>query len=255
MTDTLCIRPLRCDHCGCELPVMGQLVTFQCPGCFRYWVLAGDGLEPIAVFRAAPPEGGPAADAGPDAAAPVYLPFWIAEIDPSAVKRQIETAVEELQGATQAMLGTGFEGDCAPRMPASSEIAYLSGRLGSMGSLRIFVPAFKSLNTYAYLKVGRLFTRIQPAYTLERSDGAGRPVLCALRAEEAVPLVDFIFFATLPESIQTNGDLLERIRLAPERPPRLVEFPFRTRGASLVSIIGGFWISGRLVEGVGSLVE
>ena len=233
---------------------MGQLVTFQCPGCFRYWVLSTDALEPITVFRAVP-EGAREAGAGSGAGDLVHLPFWVAEINGAGLKGQIEDAVKELQGASQAVVQTGFEGESVKRLPASSEIGYLAARLESLGSLRVYIPAFKSLNTYAYLKVGRLFTRIQPSFGLERSDGAGHPVLCALRSEEATALADFIFFATLPASIQRNGDFLEKIHLAPVRPPRLVEFPFRTRGASLVSIIGGFWISGRLVEGVESLVE
>jgi hypothetical protein len=251
MTEALCIRPVRCDHCGRELPVMGQLVTFQCPGCFRYWVLSRDALEPITVLRAVPP----GVDGSTIAGDCIYLPFWVAEVDGAGLKGRIEDAVKELQGATQAVLQTGFEGENIKKLPASSEIGYLNARLESLGSLRVYIPAFKSLNTYAYLKVGRLLTRIQPSFGLERSDGAGHPVLCALRAEEAVALVDFIFFATLPESIRSNGDFLGKIHLVPARPPRLVEFPFRTRGASLVSIIGGFWISGRLVDRVESLVE
>ncbi|HVO77131.1 MAG TPA: hypothetical protein VMT60_04015 [Candidatus Bathyarchaeia archaeon] len=230
---------------------MGQLVTFQCPGCFRYWVLAKDALEPITVFRAAPQ--GAAVEAG--AGDSIYLPFWVAEVDGAGLKTQIENAVKELQGASQAVIQTGFAGGTVVKLPASSETAYLAARLASLGTMMVYVPAFKSLNTYAYLKVGRLLTRIQPSFALARSDGAGHPVLCALRAEEAVALIDFIFFATLPDAIQSNGDFLQRIHLAPARPPRLVEFPFKTRGASLVSIIGGFWISGRLVEGVESLVH
>jgi len=251
MTEALCIKPLRCDHCGQELPVMGQLVTFQCPGCFRYWVLSKEALEPITVFRAAPRD--TTGDAG--AASSIYLPFWVVEVDGAGLKTQIENAVKEIQRASKAVLQTGFAGCSVTKLPASSETGFLAARLGSLGTLMVYVPAFKSLNTYAYLKVGRLLTRIQPSFTLERSDGAGHPILCALRSEEAVALIDFIFFATLPESIQENGDFLQRIHLAPARPPRLVELPFRTRGASLVSVIGGFWISGRLVEGVESLVQ
>jgi len=251
MTETLCIKPLRCGHCGRELPVMGQLVTFQCPECSRYWVLSGDSIEPVAVFRAAPADANPA-DAG---GANVYLPFWVVDVDGAGLKAQIEEAMRELQSAAQAVIRTGYEGENAKKIPAASEISHLAARIESLGTFKVYVPAFKSLNTYAYLKVGRLLTRIQPSFGLERSDGAGHPVLCALRAEEAIALVDFIFFATLPESTQSNGDLLAKIFLSPARPPRLVEFPFRERGASLVSIIGGFWISGRLVQGVGSLVE
>lgn len=251
MSEALCIKPLRCDHCGRELPVMGRLVTFQCPGCFRYWVLSRDSLEPITVFRAVTSETNGSTSDGDC----VYLPFWIAEVDGPGLKDRIENAVTELRDTAQATLRAGFEGENAKMLPASGEIGYLTARLAGLGSLRIFVPAFKSSNTYAYLKVGRLLTRIQPSFTLERSDGAGHPVPCALRAEEAEALMDFIFLATLPESIQNNGDFLEKIHLTPARPPRLVELPFRTRGASLVSIIGGFWISGRLVDGVESLVE
>jgi hypothetical protein len=251
MPDALCIKPLRCGHCGRELPVMGQLVTFQCPGCFRYWVLSSEALEPITVFRVAPQESAREADE----AGRIHLPFWLVEVDGAGIKAQIEDAVKELQGASQAVLQTGFAGVSVMKLPASSETGFLAERLEKLGSLVVYVPAFKSLNTYAYLKVGRLLTRIQPSFALERSDGAGHPILCALRSEEAVALVDFIFFATLPESIQENGDFLQRIHLAPARPPRLVELPFRMRGASLVSVIGGFWISGRLVDGVESLVQ
>lgn len=251
MTETLCIKPLRCGHCGGELPVMGQLVTFQCPECRRYWVLSSDSIEPVTVYRAAGGEGD-SREAGGEL---VHLPFWVVDVDGTELKGRIEEALGALQGAEQAELLTGCDVEAGPRTPAASEIRHLAAKVGSLGTLRVYVPAFKSLNTYAYLKVGRLFTRIQPSFEIERSDGAGRPVLCALRAEEAVALVDFIFFATLPESIQSNGGFLEKIFLSPARPPRLVEFPFRERGASLVSIIGGFWISGRLVQGVESLVD
>lgn len=230
---------------------MGQLVTFQCPECRRYWVLSSDALEPVTVYRAAGRDG----DARDESAALTYLPFWVVDVDGAELKGRIEEALGALQGAAQAVIGEGCEGDLSPRIPASSEISHLAAKIGGLGALKVYVPAFKSLNTYAYLKVGRLLTRIQPSFELERSDGAGRPVLCALRAEEAVALIDFIFFATLPESIQSNSGFLERIVLSPARPPRLVEFPFKERGASLVSIIGGFWISGRLVQGVESLVE
>ena len=251
MTETLCIKPLRCGHCGRELPVMGQLVTFQCPECSSYWVLSNDSIEPVTVFRAAPADGS-ACDAE---GACIYLPFWIVEVDGAGLKVQIEEAVKELQSAARTIIRAGYAGEDVKKGPGASEISHLAGRIESLGIFKVYVPAFKSLNTYAYLKVGRLLTRIQPSFELERSDGAGHPILGALRAEEAIALIDFIFFATLPESIQSNGYFLDKIFLSPARPPRLVEFPFKERGASLVSVIGGFWISGRLVQGIESLVE
>ncbi len=271
MSNDLNIKPLRCGHCGSELPVMGQLVTFQCPSCFRYWVLGADALEPVTVYRATTSDQGPAVRNDR-----LWLPFWIAEVDGASLRRRIEDAVEALRGASKTVLESNvaweepaldplglrdalpeaelararFMAEAAnvKRAPAQTEIRHITQRLEGLGTLRIFIPAFKSLNTYAYLKVGRLLTRAQPSFSIERSDGAGDPVLCALRAEEAAALMDFIFFATLAESLQSNGDFLERIHLEPARPLRLVEFPFGARGASLVSVIGGFWISGRLVE-------
>lgn len=225
MPEELNIKPLRCRHCGEELPVMGQLVTFRCPSCLNYWVLAEEGLEPIFVYRAVPED----AEGAPGAGDELLLPFWTLEVDGADVRRQIDTAAPGLAG--------------------------LVGWIEAGDSLNIYVPAFRSPNTYAYLKVGRLLTRLQPSFRLVRSEGDGRPILCALRADEAVALVDFIFFATLPESIQRTGEALEKVRLRPARPPRLIEFPFKARGASLVSVIGGFWISGRLVEAAASLVE
>jgi hypothetical protein len=281
MSEELGLKPLRCGHCGSELPVMGQLVTFQCPACFRYWVLGADALEPVTVYRAT---------ASGETRSPrdeiVWLPFWIADVDGAALRRRIEEAVAALRDASTAILeahaaaerGAGRSGVSgldplaipdpasdaglarsrlaaeaanAKRPPAQNEIRHITARLEDLGTLRIFIPAFKSLNTYAYLKVGRLLTRAQPPFSIERSDGAGEPVLCALRVEEAAALMDFIFFATLGESLQSNGDFLERIHLEPARPPRLVEFPFHQRGTSLVSVIGGFWISERLVERTG----
>jgi len=232
MTDALIIKPLRCPHCGGELPVMGQLVTFQCPACLRYWVIGREALEPITVHRAVPEQADEAARGASDR---IFLPFWVVDVDGAGLATEIAGAAGE----------TG----------ATGEIGYLRERLAGLGVLKVYIPAFRSLNTYAYLKVGRLLTKIQPAFTLERSEGTGRAVLCALQADQAAALVDFVFFATLPGSIQCNAHLLDRVRLKPMRSPSLIEFPFAERGASLVSIIGGFWISGRLVEGVESLVD
>ena len=246
MTETLCIKPLRCGHCGRELPVMGQLVTFQCPECSRYWVLSRDALEPITVFRAVPDDGTRIAASASDLRLSSLLGRRSRRGRPEEPDRGgREGAAERRAGRYPDRL----RGGSARSSPPRARSRHLAARIESLGILKVYVPAFKSLNTYAYLKVGRLLTRIQPSFGLERSDGAGHPILCALRAEEAVALIDFIFFATLPESIQSNGDFLEKIHLSPARPPRLVEFPFRERGASLVSIIGGFWISGRLVAG------
>jgi len=266
---------------------MGQLVTFRCPACRNYWVLGEDGLEPIFVYRAVPEgaEESPSAGNPPEGRDELMLPFWVAEIDGTDLRKRVDQALLDLKDTTRTILTTELvpdeperlaaagalrdelpdrglerarflgEASGARALPSSSEIGYLMNRLGTAQNPRVYVPAFRSPNTYAYLKVGRLLTRLQPSFGIVRSDGGERPVLCALRVEEAITLIDFIFFATLPDSIQSNGAFLDKIHLAPATPPRLIEFPFRSRGASLVSIIGGFWISGRLVEPAGALVE
>jgi hypothetical protein len=231
MIEELIVKPLRCGHCGGELPVSGQLVTFQCPACRRYWVIAGETLEPIVVHRASPIEANGAAK---ENAGLLYLPFWVAEVDGAALRREV-------------MNGT-------PERSAAHELDRILARLEGLSAFSIYVPGFRSLNTYAYLKVGRLLTRMQPSFALEPSEGTGHTILCGLRAEEAVALIDFVFFAILPESIQSNAGFLKDVHLTPAHPLRLVEFPFEERGASLVSVIGGFWISGKLVEGIESLV-
>ena len=270
MSDGFIVKPLKCGHCGHELPVMGQFVTFRCGTCLKYWVLSADGLKPVTVYRALLPE-----EAGVDT---VYLPFWIIEMDKAAFRRRTEEVMSGLKETAQTILQTtvqaeddAFEIDRLEqpdldiglikarfvseagrtnRLLTSSESSYLSRRIEGDGPYYIFVPSFLSYNTYAYLKVGKLLTRTQPAFRTEKSAGLGKPVLCALQADEAIALIDFIFFATLPDSIQSNGDFLKAIRLDPVGAPYLVEFPFEHRGASLASLIGDFTISSRLVEGL-----
>jgi hypothetical protein len=270
MSDGFIVKPLKCGHCGHELPVMGQFVTFKCSTCLKYWVLSTDGLKPINVYRALLPE---------DAEAePVYLPFWLIEMDKTAFRNRIEEVTSGLKATAQTILQTtvqaeedAFEIDRLEqpdldiglikarfvseagrtnRLLTSSESSYLERRVEGNEPYYIFVPSFLSYNTYAYLKVGKLLTRAQPAFRTEKSAGLGKPVLCALQADEALALIDFIFFATLPDSIQSNGDFLKSISLEAVGAPYLVEFPFEHRGASLMSLIGNFTISSRLVEGL-----
>jgi len=268
MKETFRVMPLTCDHCGRTLPVMGQYVTFQCGTCFRYWVLTPDGLRTITVYRALPPA---------EIEDPAVLPFWVIGIDCSDLRAQTERILGGLRETTRTIATAEFEmeqdrfegfftadpeiaattkranflsdASRTKNVPPAAEIEHLLRRLEGDGTFLMNVPAFLSINTYAYLKVGRLFTRLQPGYRIEKSSGLGKPVLCALQADEAIALIDYIFFATLPTSIQENGDFLEHIHLRPSREPRLIEFPFERCGSSLVSCIGGFQISIRLVEG------
>ena len=261
--------PLTCGHCGGALPVMGHYVTFQCRTCFGYWILTAEGLRPITVYRAAPP-----AEVEDE---PLVLPFWVTGIDCGDLRAQTERILGGLRDTTRTiataeieMESDGFEGlfmaenevvtvtkraqfiseaSRTKNVPAAAEIEHLLRRIEGAGTFLVYVPAFLSINTYAYLKVGRLFTRRQPGYHIEKSSGTGNPVLCALQMDEAVSLIDYVFFATLPDSIQEKGDFLEHIRLKPSCEPRLIEFPFERRGSSLVSCIGGFQISARLIEG------
>ncbi len=269
MKDAFTVRPLRCDHCGSELPVMGQFVTFQCQNCFLYWILSPDGLKPVQAYRAVP-KGEPECEA-------IYLPFWVIEVDCSNLRAQVTTTVTELHEKTKVIAGTqvelekdteieslvrdNFGYDITMRavkfvqeasrtvsVPTSAEIDYMLRRIESAGKYYIYVPSFKSVNTYAYLKIGRLMTKRQPGYRAMKSSGVSRSILCALQADEALSLMDFVFFATLPESIQESSDFLERIRLKPMGSPYLIEFPFEHKGSSFSSLVSDFQISGRLIE-------
>jgi hypothetical protein len=269
MKDAFVVRPLKCDHCGAELPVMGQLVTFQCQRCFRHWVLSLEGLKPITLYRAIPTK--------EHEGEPIYLPFWMIEADSSRLRDQVVTIVEEIRETTRTIAGTKLETDKESEFdtllrenfdmdpsvklahfraqatqvveaPTSVEVNYIIRRLEAAGPFHVYVPGFQSQNTYAYLKIGRLLTKRQPHFKVEKSSGVGRSVLCALQADEAVALMDFVFFATLPESIQESGDFLQRIRLSPAKQPFLVELPFLRRAHSFECLIADFHISGRLVE-------
>jgi hypothetical protein len=269
MSDAFVVRPLKCGHCGAELPIMGQLVTFQCQTCFKHWVLSADGLRPVVLYQARPVkefEG-----------TPVFLPFWMIEVDTSRIREQVTTAVEEIQVKTRTIAGARLEPEKesefqtllrenfggvqkveishlvatatkAVSAPNSAEVNNLLRRLESIGTYYVYVPAFQSPNTYAYLKIGRLMTKRQPSFTITKPGDVSRSVLCALQADEAVALIDFVFFATLPESIQESGNLLERIQLSPSRSPFLVEFPFIRHRSSFESLVVDFHISSKLVE-------
>ncbi len=269
MSEAFIVRPLKCGHCGAELPIMGQLVTFQCETCFKHWVLSPDGLKPIVLYRAEPSR-----ECGEE---PVYLPFWMLEVDTSGLREQVTTVVEDIRITTRTIAGAQLEPEeeseieslmrenfgasqqvkitqlmesatKAVSAPSSAEVNNLIRRLEEAGTYYVYVPAFHSPNTYAYLKIGKLLTKRQPSFRARRSEDVKRSVLCALQADEAVALVDFVFFATLPESIQESGDFLKRIRLKPAKPPLLIEFPFVRHHHSYESLITEFHVSRKLID-------
>jgi hypothetical protein len=269
MNDAFIVKPLKCNHCGAELPVMGQLVTFQCLSCFRLWVLSPEGLKPVTLYRAIPTK--------EHEEEPFYLPFWMIEADSNKLRDQIVKVVEEIRETARTIAGQelemekeseldtlireNFDEDPSVKLahfrmhasrvveaPTSAEVNYLIRRLETAGPFYVYVPAFQSPNTYAYLKIGRLLTKRQPRFKAEKSGGAGRSVLCALQAEEALALMDFVFFATLPEAIRESGDFLQRIRLKPAKQPILIELPFLRCVHSFECLVADFHISGKLVE-------
>lgn len=269
MSDAFIVRPLKCGHCGAELPTMGQFVTFQCQTCFKHWVLSPEGLKPVVLYRAQPVK--------ECREEPVYLPFWMIEVDTSGLREQVTTVVEDIKVTTRTIAGTQLvpeeESDIdvlmrenfgtsqkakishlmenaikAVSAPPSAEVNNLIRRLEAAGNYHVYVPAFQSRNTYAYLKIGKLLTKQQPHFKVKRSEDIQRSVLCALQANEAVALVDFVFFATLPESIRENGDFLKHIRLKPAKPPFLVEFPFVRHHHSYESLIVEFHVSSKLIS-------
>jgi hypothetical protein len=268
--DLFTIQELRCGQCGGELPVMGRFVTFQCGTCYRRWILTGGGLSPLTVYRAAPPE-----EREGDI---IYLPFWVLAADIEALRRNIYGAVEDLSEVSQKIATTRIERDStepdwitelgmnimgsdpvdakkpamidssamAKRLPSRAELEHLLSRMESAGRWHVYIPAFWTPNTRAYLKIGRMMTRRQPAFRAGRFDDPGNPVMCALDIEDASRLANYIFFSTLPESVQTCAAFMSRISLDISKPV-LVEFPFLEGTSSLESLAGGFHIQPQLV--------
>ncbi|MBN2070036.1 MAG: hypothetical protein JW814_01160 [Candidatus Krumholzibacteriota bacterium] len=266
------IRDLKCGHCGNHLPVMGEYLTFQCDRCYRYWIISGDSLKPLSPARVVLPH-----DYDGE---PVFLPFWIIEIDRDKMRRNIESACASLREISCAIVETGAEASPSLvdgiideltgrgkearskvifgsvsegiRTPESGELGFMLRKIDQMESFNIFVPAFYAANTYAYIKVGRLLTKQQPPFTVSTALGPGRPLMCSLRPSEAKILMDYIFIATLPDSIRESGDLPGMIRLEASSLPRLVEFPFELDGPSYRSLTGNFHIARQLIEMDGS---
>lgn len=277
------ILPLRCKNCGAELPVMGQYVTFQCPSCRRHWLLGEDGLQPLEISRAAAP--GDYAhrhnlpeDASVEGA--IYIPFWIIPVDTRPFVEGIRRLMDEIAKSTEELIKRSADvkrdekedlfsinfdyrrreervfststilADSAAEsdLPQTSEVNFLLKKFSDTTRLNIFVPAFLSVNPYAYIKVGRLMTVHQPEFRLVHSNDSMSPILCALTKSVAMDLTDFIFIATLPERIQRAGKLVEAIHLETSGEAVLIEFPFTLEGHYLTSLHGGFSVSRKLVS-------
>ncbi len=229
MSGRFTVKLLRCEHCGTQLPVTGGYVSFQCGACHEYWIISGDALVPLPVYRVALPGG--------FKDTPVFLPFWVIDVDGAELVGKIEASFAGLPGS-------GRDASAS----SDTEMSYLLTRIGG-GTFRVFVPAFNAANTFAYIKIGKLLTARQPAFRVARQREADQPVLCALPPDEAIDLMDYIFISTLPESIQQSCDFLKDLRLEPSSAPRMVEFPFEKNGAFLKSLTCGFEISSRIVDG------
>ncbi|MCK4548655.1 MAG: hypothetical protein KAU49_00750 [Candidatus Krumholzibacteria bacterium] len=266
----LTVQRLQCGHCGGELPVMGKYVTFQCGTCFRRCVITDDGLKPLNVYRASPPE--------EREGRIVYLPFWVITADVEALRKNVAGVMTGLTRVSQKIATTKIERDTTEpdwvtelgmnmmgvssadahqpatidsshltdRLPSRAELEHILGRMESAGRWHIYVPAFWTTNTRAYLKIGQLMTRKQPAFHAERFDDPEKQIMCALGPQDATRLVDYIFFATLPESIQTCSSFMNGIHLEVGSPV-LIEFPFLETPGSLESLVGGFHIQPQMV--------
>ncbi len=269
--DLLTVQRLQCSQCGGELPVMGRYVTFQCGTCFRRFVLTDEGLTPLKVYRASPPE--------EREGKIVYLPFWVVTADVDALRKNVTSIMTGLTEVSQKIATTKIEQDntesdwvtelgmnmmgvssadarqpavidasnLSNRLPSRAELEHILGRMESAGRWHIYIPAFWTTNTRAYLKIGQLMTRKQPVFHAERFDDPKKQVMCALGPQDAVRLVDYIFFATLPGSIQTCSSFMKELYLKAGNPV-LIEFPFLESRGSLESLVGGFHIQPKMVS-------
>lgn len=272
MTDgLLTVQRLQCSHCGGELPVMGRYVTFQCGTCFRRFVLTDDGLTSLNVYRASPPE--------EREGKIVYLPFWVVTADIDALRKNVIKIMSGLTELSQKIATTKIERDntqpdwvtefgmnmmgvdsadarqpavidsstMSNRLPSRTELEHILGRMESAGRWHIYIPAFWTTNTRAYLKIGQLMTKKQPVFHAERFDDPKKQVMCALGPQDAVRLIDYVFFATLPGSIQTCSSFMKELHLDAGSPV-LIEFPFLKSPGSLESLVGGYHIQPQMVS-------
>lgn len=188
------VQRLQCAHCGGELPVMGRYVTFQCQTCFSRWVISDEGLAPLTVYRASPPEERDGSI--------IYLPFWVSGIDVSALRRSISESIASLTEVSQKIVTTKIERDAtepdfitelgmglmghdaadvrgpalidssnmAKRLPSRGELDHILGRMEAAGRWHIYIPGFWTRNTRAYVQIGRLMTKLQPRFQAKKFD-------------------------------------------------------------------------------------
>ncbi len=265
MNGSLTIERLVCPRCGSALEGNPECITFQCAGCYNYFIISRSGLKEIRI-RGALPNDGISDDS-------IFLPFWSIEIDTVQLRIRMLRSLErirktvgeiaagrienggELEDASATESGSGT---ARLRMlaglsnrkaaPGGREIETLLSSIESAGSFRVYVPAFPARNPFAYLKAGRFFTKNQPVFKTDPSVIPGRSVMCSVDQREAEGLIDFMFFATLPSSILKCGEFLENVSLSPAGRPELINFPFTAGKRSIVSQIGGFNFSRRLIE-------
>ena len=226
MNGAFTIERLRCARCGEDLPVMGEIVTFRCGVCGTCWLAGEEGLRRLAVYRASVPGG--AVDRA------VYLPFWTVPVDTGGLERSFEERMSSLSG--------GISGT----VPSSAEIGRLLEEIVPGGEYNVYVPCFPSPDPMACLKAGRLMTHARPSFHAEMDDSPGASPACTLLPGEALTVIDYIFYSTLPPHVRGCAALVEGIRLEASSAPVLVEFPFIRVRESLHSPIGDFHVPARL---------
>lgn len=266
MNGTLTVKRLSCPHCGAELEGGSQYITFQCGSCFNHFIITGKGLEAINIITAIPESGLPQEI--------IFLPFWSVGIDREALKEKVAKSISLLRNKNGTIAATRLEEEkeedfrlftrekktgmekigmiakIPPHrsVPGEKEIEHLLSEINAAPSFAVYVPAFKSGNPFSYLKVGRLLTASQPAFARERSTAPGRSASCVIDREEAESLIDLVFFSTLSSRILACGEFLEGVSLKPSGRTELLNFPFRNAGRAVVSLIGGFSFSPRILS-------
>lgn len=190
------IVPIVCPGCGIPMYGKNTDTVFLCPGCGT--LHSRDGKVAVVEYEAGE-------FARPSDGERIYMPFWKLGVDFSINGQQV----------------------------ADSLVATLAGLLGpgaSAGRIEMFLPAFET-GPARYRELAERLTRSPPAYAPGRLDPSVRREPCAVSAEMADGMADFLFVTLEAQKPGTLQRLDYGLQVTSRK---LVYLPYYMKGDDLV---------------------